>query len=485
MNHFDHWLFNNMQQTIALAILDACANFFKRKALRPGYQPQGIAHPQTYTGGETQEQKTGMVVQSDFLDPRWTKFHWREMTTVRYHNVTNTPVYLVINRKWMRRSHADSANLKMYTLIDTFPTDYNITPIPANATVLTWTLPTSWAVANATNDADPDSQYFRVPRRYGAWIERFPYEPRPAVRQEKAHNLFHAGAHTANVHNVAGVPVVTDNTQGAAASDITAFVMDTSTAYPAVNDYRPTIAQTYFRNNTDSKTGGLAYTGMNFNAAPAGSTLEHWTTQTSSADSVVTAYNPTGDYTATDSFAKAREYKEIRNPVLRRIFKMRERRYTVQPGTVLRVRFKGKRHCLRGTTLMQIESLSTPWSPGNNDYAVVQKWTTSSNALVPAWGGKGSGYQAQFFSDSIRGPHLPEKNTTNLGTTAQAELWVVRTHTIWHKITYKPKGLPPHRTVQNVLAHGLNQSDLLTMNRGGPVATSTTAGPFPPDNPLP
>lgn len=431
------------------SLQDAVVNTMKRANVSK-YKPQSLIEPWVSTAGSGD----AAMLQAGWMDPRATKFCWKEQRRMSFYNSSNIPVYMTVNRKRLRKSH--DSNIANYpkSLLETFPQNYTITNQVSNATFLEWT------PLNSQNAYDPTlanggaSALLVTPRQLGAWVEKLPYEPRPAFLQARAENLFNIGS---NQFGLTGTITDQENSNQAAASG----TFMAGIVFAGGRTYSPVIGSNYFTNRVNKAqqvsgafVGTPAYTGMQFG-----------TNETSYLDAVQQQYQyvtnstsatlPSATYASVD-MSQAKDYSEKRNKVLAKLFRMQERRYTIQPGTVLRLKFTSRKHCLTGTTLMRIKNITTPWfnltgSGGANDKNVdrtLEAW--SFGTYLPQHGGKASGYQEEYVSIALRGPHLPDSTASNSMNTAPAQLTVKHDHVIWTKLMAKPgRQLGPHRTVRD------------------------------------
>lgn len=445
-------LFCNMFAMIAAALQDALVNTVKRANVSR-YKPSGIKMAITDPTDVFNNQQA--VLQSDWLDPRVTKFHWKEVAKWTFTNTSNLVVYLTINRKRLRRSH-DSAIVNFpQTLLETFPVSYTWTDI--GGVFLEFTPPNDIDQTDTTTiPAGGSSAVFYNPRRLGAWTERFPYEPRPSFMQARPENLFNIGA--AQAQSVGGN--WTD--QEAATGPWTNIVFNAVQFNGGGLTYQPMLGTNYFANriNQAQTSGGLfrgsnAYTGMNFNTDDVSDQASN---QKQYLDASTSTTLPTPNYAAGNDWSTGKFYKEKRNKMLLKLFRMTERRYTVRPGTVLRIKFTSKRHCLSGTTLMRIKNMVTPWSglTGSSGASTQNIGRTLENwgygTLLPQHGGKASGYQEEWVSVAMRGPHLPDSTTSNSINTAPAQLTLKMDHTVYTRLVAKAGKYPgKHQSIRDVL----------------------------------
>lgn len=469
---------------ISEAIQDASVNTMKRAAHK--HKPSGLLYPFDDTTSSGWLAKTA-VLQTDWMDPRSTKFHWKEHSKWSLYNGANTPAYITINRKWLKKTLQISTDLNLTALIETYPADYNPVFLPLGGTnkYLEFAPPELDEADDSTIPAGGTSAALVTPRQFGARTERFPYEPRPSFLQARPENLFNLPSNIATITNAGGAATIVDQeTTNATHTQVYFPAASYTGGSPATVQYKPWLGSYYYSlgQNAASSSGGICpivVTGMNFKDSDP---VSNWqaNNQESFIDAATGSEDPTLSYSTTD-WSTAKEYNEMRNKAMQSIFKMVQRRYTIPPGKVLRLKFKSKQHCLSGTHLLRMYKFNSPWYnwdvvASNNAGHSLESW--GWNSYLPCHGGRKSGFQEQWISISMRGPHMPDSTASNSLNTGPAEITLKIDHTVYTKLVSKNKKIGSHRTVQDLLdvPSSANMAFTYPNQAAVTVAATNTAG---------
>lgn len=455
------------------ATMDAAMNTFRRAHRK--HPPEGLTYP--YDAKADTLDTTGAVLQSDWADPRTSSLTWREKSKWSFYNNSNVPIYMTCNRKKLKHNLTLATGSAIYELLETFPTHYNSTPLAANATSLEWAM-TGFDQTSTAVTTGGSSAALYIPRAYGAFTERFPYEPRPSFLQAKASNLFNLSSNLGEIDASLGVTnlVMKNSETTSTANDMHVWAHDYNGGAGGPVSYVPNLPHHYFTrtyNNAQASGGTVAtdsfnaaYKSMYFNNPSANDTTNTFqaANQASYADVSTTGSLPTTTYTTVD-WSTAKEYNEMLNRKMRQCFRMTQRRFTVHPGKVLRLTFTSRKNRMSGTRMLRTWQWDSPWknsndsTHGGNESRTLTNWGFST--YLPEHGGLKSGFNEEWISIAMRGPHMPDITTANALNSGPAELTVKIDHTVFtnfragNGVTVKK-----HRTVVNKLAHSITATNM-------------------------
>lgn len=529
---------------------DALINLVRIKAARdPIQRIQGLSYP--WNLNQTTIQERGAVLQAADIHPSHFYVTFKEIIKYHMYNTSNVTAYITIIKKYPRVNSRETGYGGFQQRLALFPATASDTPLTitsANSShllisgnALNWGYPDYADSATPANNpngsispflasAGADLGCLSIPRQYGAFVQMFPTSPWPSFVQQNAQNFFNQGPTSALT---APNEVLTVTTGGY-------FNENSSTHYLAGNImaidelaskasgtgadptyFRPVVGSNYFLNNLppssnsttagDQGNRGQAYTTVNYhgnpdfdeayydrnptlaqrqfisgNAGPSG---------TDSVDSNV-GWRPQDDPFGVElggngyNWSTHPQYNELKNTVMKRLFRMKARRLTIPPGKVLRWTLRSRRATInpdRDQLIYYATTATKPcvWSGAVNASRTIDGWgstTSIPNAKCmiecPSLWGPGMPAKTILWSMSVRGQTAQKGSASDYGQIMPTELLLKKDHTVRYKVSYKPvlPSMRKHITNRNFMEY----NPLVTNYRiqypiSGAVQTGTTA----------
>jgi len=428
-------------------------NHWKKVASKPGTLATGGLHF-PYTGTTNSQ----AVLDTRHVDPQlfWLKLY--EKMRIHAYNVGNTIAFVTLCRYYPKRNFDDGSAHTRACLV-AFPLHYAATPLPANITSLSWGYPVPvydekdpWKSRGcpwmpSIKDSYDNASYggtlvpfgMGIPRMLGAFLMRYPFEPKISFLPQNATNLFNQNANGGS---------------------------------------QPRIDQDYFNKlGTTSPTAGqVQIDAVDWDAGVTNSTkiLGGGTNQanminrgaaaiTANISTPNTIYYPDGATAGSTNWASSTEYPgDDHNPMMRRLFKMKCKRFTIPPGGAIRFTVKAPRvYNVNPVRHNFIGSLYSPWNV-NSGGQVMTGWGSASqthahNSMSMPYHG---GVWTCPLSWSMRGQTAVDVKNTDattagfktLGQTMGAEVLIKKDFLQYYNFRYSlPRSVKSHCTTRNLL----------------------------------
>jgi hypothetical protein len=454
---------------------DSLVNFWKKNACKAGsMQTGGPAYPYSaYTSNPTYA--TGhypFTLDTRDMDPSRYWVHLREKVRFHLYNTSNVIAYLTISKQRPRYT-TDSASPHMRKLLISFPTHYKFTPLGniagADNQALTWGYPASASdyktLANCRNDpfvpvikdgvlGGEPTLGLSLLRWLGAFIMRFPYEPKPNFLPIGPNNFWNLGV-------TATAPTI--GVAGAGGVNMAAFTPITGAGTGGIGMPVNTCAATgvdFISNRTqrtDNNLSGFAISQLQtFTGPVVGANTSKWNDPAGSNAGAIGKFS-------TVNWSVHPEYEgDKRNPIFKRLYKTSSRRFTLPPGGAIRFTVKSKLCKVNPLRHNLMNSVLSPWAGD----------TTSQNTC--AWGVGNIDGTGVINSPSCRArdPYTTMPVTfclrgqTATGTTTDAcqvmptECLLKKDHSVFYNMYYKtPPLVKHHTTLRNMLSADTNTAN--------------------------